>query len=322
MVYNLSVIIPVYKAEQYVAKCVQSLLESTLAGIELIFVDDCSPDNSVKVIRETISSHDRKGIKCTFLSHTSNRGIVAARETGVRCAEGKYIAFCDADDRVQPDMYEKLYTMAERAEADLVYCGFFMEHRLSVEECASFEFSEDKESLIRNLISYSWTVVWNLIVRRNILVQYDWTKMRGQNYCEDFHLLVWLFQKSRNIRKVCEPLYYYNRCNNESVMHHLNSATAQSERICYSDTIDFLRSEGIFSNYEKEMGWRVLKCKQDLVLSPNNHEEFMQLFPFSHKYIASCPFCNKKIKVMMWLLTHQWRLLLLVIIKLRKFMGR
>ena len=124
--------------------------------------------------------------------------------------------------------------------------------------------------------------------------------------------------------KVELPLYYYNQENNSSIMHTLNQKHALDERVAYNEIIDFFKGERKFDEYQQELAWRVLKNKQDLVLTIESHEEFMNIHPWSHKYILSCPeaFCNSKIKIMMWLLTHHCRFILLPILWLRKFMNR
>ena len=107
-------------------------------------------------------------------------------------------------------------------------------------------------------------------------------------------------------------------------MHRFSQKHVLDERVAYNEIIDFFRGERKFDEYQKELAWRVLKNKQDLVLAVESHEEFMNIHPWSHKYILSCPesFCNSKIKIMMWLLTHHCRFILLPILWLRKFMNR
>lgn len=98
------------------------------------------------------------------------------------------------------------------------------------------------------------------------------------------------------------------------------------ERLCLAKkTLEvYFASKGVLTNYQREMSWRILKNKQDLVLNSHQHNEFMNIYPQSHKYIMSCPvsFCNRKIKIFMWMLTHYLRWPLLGILYLRKIIGR
>ncbi|MFR5679074.1 MAG: glycosyltransferase [Faecalimonas umbilicata] len=115
---KISVIVPIYNVEKYLKKCVDSLLSQTLKEIEIILVDDESPDLSGKIADEYGEKH--RNIK---IIHRKNGGLGAARNTGLKNATGEYVAFLDSDDWVQEDMYEKLYTVAIIHNADIVVSG-------------------------------------------------------------------------------------------------------------------------------------------------------------------------------------------------------
>ena len=121
---KVSVIIPFYKVERYIKRCATSLLTQTLDDVEFIFVDDASPDSSRDILLSVIKEHPEKAV--TILTHQSNKGLPAARNTGLGVATGDYIYHCDSDDWLEPDMLEKLVGSAERNDADIVYCDFWM----------------------------------------------------------------------------------------------------------------------------------------------------------------------------------------------------
>ena len=90
------------------------------------------------------------------------------------------------------------------------------------------------------------------------------------------------------------------------------------------DTIAFFTERGELDLYKEELSWRILKAKQDMVLHPDKYKDFLTIYPDSHAYILSCPeiFCNRKIKIMMWLIAHRMNLLVTGINKLRQILGR
>ena len=100
------VILPVYNVAQYIDKCIQSLLAQTLKDVEFIFVDDCSPDNSVDIIK----SYTDPRIK--ILQHDINKYTAEARNTGLKASSGEYIAFIDPDDYVDPEFIQELLSAA------------------------------------------------------------------------------------------------------------------------------------------------------------------------------------------------------------------
>lgn len=324
IVPKVSIIVPIFKVRNFIERCACSLFEQTLEDIEYIFVDDVSPDNSVEILKSCIERYPERKVQVRILTHLQNMGVTAARNTGLKAATGTYIAYCDSDDYVERDMYKSLYDKAEEINADLVYCDFYFKYRGDRVVRYSTVPLAEKGTLIPAYIGSGWAVVWNMIAKRELYERYALLSPRNITYCEDFHLSVRLMHFSNIIGKVNLPLYYYNQENEDSIMHSLNKKQMLCERLAYDEIIDFFKSEGKFNEYQRELSWRVLKNKQDLVLDVESHGEFMTIHPWSHKMILSCPesFCNRKIKIMMWMLTHRCRFVLLQILWLRKILNR
>lgn len=116
----VSIIVPIYNVEQYLDRCMNTLVNQTLKDIEIIMVDDGSPDNCPKLCDEWAKKDNRIRVV-----HKKNGGLADARNAGLDVAIGKYIAFVDSDDFVKTDMYETLYNNAEKENADTIYCGFY-----------------------------------------------------------------------------------------------------------------------------------------------------------------------------------------------------
>ena len=115
----ISVVVPVYNVENYMRKCIDSLLNQTLSNIEIILVDDGATDTSPKICDEYARKHS-----CIRVIHKQNGGLGSARNAGMKAARGKYIGFVDSDDYVSVKMYETLWNLAETNEADCAYCEF------------------------------------------------------------------------------------------------------------------------------------------------------------------------------------------------------
>ena len=116
----ISIIVPVYKVEAHIEKCLSSIKEQTLANFEVILVDDGSPDNCGKICDEVAATDTRFRV-----IHQENGGLSNARNSGLAISKGQYIGFVDSDDYIAPDMYEKLYKEIARTEADIVICDHF-----------------------------------------------------------------------------------------------------------------------------------------------------------------------------------------------------
>ena len=119
---SVSVIVPVYKAESFLSNCINSILNQTYRDLEVILVDDGSPDFSGQICEEYAEKDDRVKV-----IHQKNAGAAAARNCGLKAAAGKYIAFVDSDDWIDRDMYEKMVEAAEIQNCDLVVCDCLKE---------------------------------------------------------------------------------------------------------------------------------------------------------------------------------------------------
>ena len=106
---KVSVIIPVYNCEAFLPQCIDSLRAQTMKEIEMIFVCDASPDDSLSILRR----YEAQDSRIRVVAFEQNRGVSAARNAGMELATGEYVIFCDSDDWVEPEMYERLYAMAK-----------------------------------------------------------------------------------------------------------------------------------------------------------------------------------------------------------------
>lgn len=319
---KLSIIIPVYNVAKYIEKCGCSLMEQTLDDIEYIFVNDCTPDNSIEILEQTIERYPHRKNSIKIIHHSHNKGLTTTRNSGLAVATGEYIAHCDSDDWVDATMYESLYLKAKENNAEIAYSNIRMIYKDNEEVYKTAVYSEEKGQMMKNYISSVWTCLVYMIAKRELYVNHNLKSPTHLSYCEDFWLSVRLMHYAKRIAYVDDAFYNYNRINENSIVHKLNKRTEKEEQTAYLETIEFFRREGVLEEYERELSWRVLKGKQELILDSCSHNEFLQMFPTSHKYIMSCPYINNKLKIMMWLLSHKLGFVLNGILKLRNGLGR
>ena len=120
---EVSIIIPIYNVEKYVIDCLNSVLNQTFRKIEIILVDDCGKDNSMKLINDFLCEY-KGDINISTVTHDKNKGLSAARNTGMNVSNGKYVYFLDSDDTLPPDAIEKLFMEAKKYQADVVMGNF------------------------------------------------------------------------------------------------------------------------------------------------------------------------------------------------------
>lgn len=121
-------IIPVYNVGKFIERCVRSLMEQTMDNVEYIFVDDASPDNSIQILQKVIADYPNRRDNVRILTHAENKGLPAARNTGLAVATGEYIFHCDSDDFVEKDLLSTLYETARNENADIVWSDYYISY--------------------------------------------------------------------------------------------------------------------------------------------------------------------------------------------------
>lgn len=165
---KLSIIIPVYKVEQYLPRCLDSLLSQSLKDIELICINDGSPDNCIDILKDYRKRYGKKIV----IIDKKNEGVWRGRKDGVKIARGEYIGFVDSDDYVKPGFAKKLYNAAKNTDSDIAVCGF-SRIDMDTDKVYSNEMcSKKRDILIENNISDILALngaPWNKIYKSEIL---------------------------------------------------------------------------------------------------------------------------------------------------------
>ena len=312
---TVSIIVPVYKVEDYIRECLDSILAQTYPYFELILVDDGSPDNCGRICDDYAKGDNR--IKVV---HKVNGGISSARNAGLEVAKGEWIMHVDGDDWIESDMIESLIEAAKATEADLVF-GDFMKYGPYAGNHKLPTWSIDKKDSMSRYIAYMMTTIWGSIAKRSLYTEHCLKSPDGVSYCEDFHLIVRLCHFAKKIVNVHRPFYHY-RYRPTSIMSNMSRKTEADEQWVYQDTIRFFKEQGVYEDYRKVMSWRVLKSAQELLLDPSGHHRFIELFNDGKEFIFSCPFVNRKIKILAWLITHNLRPAVVMFDRMRSMIGR
>ena len=202
---KVSVIIPVYNKEEYIGECLMHLLQQDFDGFEVICVDDGSTDNSGRICGEWAAKDARISV-----THTENRGVTAARRRGVELAQGQYIIFADADDRLQPGALRILHEAITRYDADEVIGRFVTQHG-AVSPMAYEGVMNDVKPLITDIVTSRnvFPVLWGLICKKKLVANCLDTP-REIIEGEDLMMQVKILMKQPKVCFICDCVYYYN----------------------------------------------------------------------------------------------------------------
>ncbi len=219
---KVSIIIPVYGVAQWIERCAESLMRQTYADIEYIFVDDCTTDDSVEIIRQVALRFPDRTDTVRILRHETNRGVAAARNTGTKAATGDAVMHVDGDDYVRDDMVVRMVEEMERSVADVVECGYVKvdeggETLVPPVVCGDETYL--RLLLCQNLVHNG---MWCRLISRNLFTERNIEFMEGVNYGDDFAVIPRVMVHSKKRSVVNECLYYYNCVNLSSYTHKVD----------------------------------------------------------------------------------------------------
>lgn len=173
MGHLVSLIIPVYNAEDYVARSIDTVLAQTLSEVELVLVDDGSTDSTSDILNWYAEKYPN-----IIVVHQQNRGVPSARNTGIEQANGEYIAFMDNDDMIRPDMLEKLYTSIKKNNCDIAVTSIYQIVKGSYEAGMQCSLEEDvavsTDEYLRMYAAngYALFSIWNKLYRASIVKEH------------------------------------------------------------------------------------------------------------------------------------------------------
>lgn len=226
----ISIIVPVYKAESYLHRCVDSILAQTFSDFEVLLIDDGSPDKSGEICDEYALEDSRVRV-----FHKENGGVGSARQCGIDNAVGIYSIHVDPDDWVEPTMLEELYNKAVTENADMVICDFYVsrngENKCRTQQISNETSSEVLENLLFHRLHGS---LWNKLIKLSCYTDFNVRFAENLNYCEDYIICVKLLVHKIKVSYLDKAFYYYDQIVNN------NSITRKYTRETYKEKCRFI----------------------------------------------------------------------------------
>ena len=282
---KVSVIVPIYNVSRFIEHCAESLMKQTLDEVEYIFVNDATPDNSMMLLRSVLKRYPNRASQIKIVEHKQNKGLPAARNTGLAVATGEYIFHCDSDDYVEYDMLELLYDAAKEKEADFAWCDWFLSYDNNERymKQPSFENSMDVlKAMLGGAMKYN---VWNKLVKRNLFVENDILFPSGHSMGEDM-TMIRLAACAKKVAYVDDALYHYVRSNSEAMTQSYNERHLVDVHYNVDETIAFLVTKGL--DTEKEMAFFKLNVKLPFLVTDSwdSYRRWNEWYPEANAYIS------------------------------------
>ncbi|MED3960176.1 glycosyltransferase [Priestia aryabhattai] len=280
---RVSIIVPIYNMENYLNRCLDSLLIQSLKEIEIIAVNDGSTDSTLPILNE----YTKKDYRIKIIN-TNNMGVSSARNEGIKAATGDFIGFVDPDDWVEPKMYETMYNTAIKDKIDIVMCTYTREFGTHSKEKifnlpnkVTYENEEVKLNVMRRLVGPlnqevanpelldAWGTVWSKLYRADIIKQNNLTfvdlKQIGTNEDTLFNIQVVYYANSFVFLN--NPFYHYWRANNSSVTTGFKPNLLEQWFNLYKIIEMFLKSKNMKEEYYLALNNRI--CLNTLGLGLN-----------------------------------------------------
>lgn len=228
---KVSVVIPNYNSEDYIHRCIDSLLNQSFKDFELIIIDDGSTDNSGMIADHYASTHS-----CVKVIHQANSGVSAARQVGLTAARGKYVTFVDPDDWVEPDMLQCLVGKAEQEDVDILFCDFFIDFSPSSREIGLQKPPSSQLKTLREMVKGNLHgSTCNKLYRLSIISNRNITFPDNISFCEDLWFNCKLLMSGDlRISYLNKAFYHYDRYSN------VNSLTRKFKEKALDDYLAYI----------------------------------------------------------------------------------
>jgi len=296
---KVSIIIPVYGVEMYIERCARSLLKQTLDDIEYLFVDDCSPDNSVEILKQILEDFPFRKKQVKIHKMEKNSGQALVRQWGMKNATGEYVIHCDGDDWVDVDMYKVMYEEAKNKKADVVVCDYCIASdngkNYVVRGCHATENEEFVENLL--LQRDSWSLCNKLFKRTtysNKPISYPIGAMG-----EDMVICLQLLLNSKKLVYVNKPFYYYYTNTNSITKKQSKDAIIkrfQQSVANASILLDICKQWNLYDKYKEDID-SILLNKKNLLRPLIGEREYYDIWKNTFPEINISILWNKKVSL-------------------------
>lgn len=297
MEYKVSVIVPVYKVERYLKRCLDSLVCQSLDELQIIVVNDGSPDQSQSIINEFVQRFPNR----VFSYEKPNGGLSDARNFGMQFTSGQYIGFIDSDDYVETQMFEKMYNAAVEEDADLVVCDILYEWENEERTMFVPGIRPCKNIPIQKAAFLSPLFAWNKLYRSDVFKQHSLKYPVGL-WFEDIPVSVPMFSIIKRVVHVKEAFVHYVQRNN-SIMSSFNSPKQADiftilmltkDELIRLEQLDEFKTELEYVFIEQLMlygSFRFYQCENGLAWMRQAHTFIQSEFPLwkQNPYLSTLP---------------------------------
>ncbi|KFC39643.1 glycosyltransferase family 2 protein [Elizabethkingia anophelis] len=301
----ISVIIPVYNAEKTLYKSIDSLINQSYPHLELIFINDCSQDDTLNILYqyEKKITENSKGLVMKIISHEENKGVAVARNTGLQNATGELIYFVDADDFIDERAIELLVEKQQENDADIVGCSWYLSFNQNKRRMNQPPFNSSLEAIQQMLNGKMRWNLWLFMVKRSLYEDYNIRFIPGMNMGEDLMVIMKLFVHANKVAFVNDALYHYGQSNEDSLTKTYSEKHRREVTANLYEVEEYLHKSSFFKSIGDGISFLKLNIKLPLLISDKkeNYECWINWFPEANKFIMKNKDFPLRTRVLQWL---------------------
>lgn len=283
----ISIIVPIYNTEAYLETCLRATFEQTYPHIEFVFVNDCTKDDSMRILNEIVDQYAHLKGRIKIVNHEKNQGLIRTRCTGAEAANGDYLLFIDSDDYLEKDAAQILAQKATETDADIIVFDFWIQF-LHKAYPNPHNIGASSTDYIRSMIRRECSpTMYSKLIRTSLYkaIIPDLQQLRIQ-FGEDVYASVLLASHTEKITQVKRCLYHYVQYNYGSICHNSGAHTLV-EAAKFVDTIGaYFHQQGIHI-YDDDLQVYKLKVKLDILLVRKSSDlhQIQESFPEAMSYL-------------------------------------
>ena len=311
----ISILVPIYNVEKYIAKCADSIFSQTYSNLEFVFVDDCCTDKSIKVLEDVILEHQIPQEKYILVRHPKNEGIAVSRADCIAHARGEYVLFVDSDDWIENNMVDAMFNATDNGSIDIVACDYMKDYISGTITYHDEDYASTcRENLFLSLNYDISTLLWKLLIRRTLFSYFTITP--HVDIVEDYIISVKLYYYAKSFARTKQYLYHYVQYNQgrvsfqtqRSIMNHIKGVREVEE---------FCREKGLWDErVENLLNLRKFNIKSNFLTKRMlDYESYKDTFPEANRVWRQLHYSRKEC-LKFWLAEHNQYFLLKLLQKI------
>ncbi len=304
---KVSIITPTYNVEKYIERCAVSLFEQDFEDIEYIFVNDCTPDNSVEILEKIIEKYPNRKPNVKIIHHEENKGSGASRKTGIESATGEYTIQIDSDDWCELNMISSLYNKAKETDADIVASDMIVELKNKTEYLSQPYTDKKEDNIAKILCQVIIPSLANKLIKRSLYTDNHILPDEKISYSEDKFIVVRAYLFAKKMTYIPTAFYHYDKRQTEGGSSLTINATDKvwnDLKVYLNSMRDFLEENNVWDKYRDFLYMDILYetiyySQKPTIKSKNIRKNIMKIEPnvSKIKYIWKHPLLKKELSL-------------------------